>query len=122
MRISHVATRQLTDVHHATVVQADVNKSPKVNDVEDRTHEFHSHLKILQLEHALLKERLRQVLAGIPTWASELLDDVRQKQSAHAEFLGEGWQVEAGCLLCERFRPLTARQIFWNTAEPLQHF
>ena len=77
VRISHVATRQLTDVHHATVVQADVNKSPKVNDVEDRTHEFHSHLKILQLEHALLKERLRQVLAGIPTWASKLLDDVR---------------------------------------------
>jgi hypothetical protein len=73
--------------------------------------EFHAHLEILELEHALLEERLGEIFARIAARTSQLFDDVGEQQPADAEFGCEARQIEARSLLGERRGPLAAREI-----------
>ena len=84
----------MADVHQPAVVQADVDKGPKVDHVEHRTQQFHAGLQVLELEYALLKKWLRQVLAGIAAGPGQLLDNVGQQQPTDSQLTGERIEVE----------------------------
>ena len=121
MRIADVLAGKLTEMHQPAVVEADVDEGPEINHVQHRAHEFHAHGKVLEFEHALLEERLGEVFAGIAARPGELLEDVRQKQPAHAQFSGERLEIDRDRLLRERLGLLPRRQVGHAATEPLEH-
>ena len=121
VRIADVLIREMADVHQPAVVQADVDKGPKVDHVEHRTQQFHAGLQVLELEYALLKKWLRQVLAGIAAGPGQLLDNVGQQQPTDSQLTGERIEVEGRRSLRQGLRLLATGDILTGSAEPLQH-
>jgi hypothetical protein len=66
-------------MHQAAVFEADVDKRPKINDVENRSLKLHARLQVLELENTFLEYRWRQVVAGIAARTRERFENVFER-------------------------------------------
>ena len=77
MRIADETVGQAADVHQAAVVHADIDETAEIDHVEHRAGQFHAGGQVFQLQHALLEDRRRQVLARVAAGTGQLRENSR---------------------------------------------
>ena len=75
-------------MNQARVLEADVDEGAEVDHVEDRALQLHARDEVFELEHALLEDRLGQVIAGVAIGPGEGIEDVAEGRLAELELLG----------------------------------
>jgi hypothetical protein len=79
VRIAHKPIRQLAHVHQAAIVQADIDKCAKVDNVQHAPHQFHALIQIFQLQNPALENRRRQIFAWIAPRPHELRQNIAER-------------------------------------------
>ena len=88
-------------------MQPDIDEGTKVDHVEHGAEQLHANLEVVEFEHPLLEDRLRQILPRIATGAEELLENVGEKETTHPQLHRELVQVDATGPLGESGNRLT---------------
>ena len=98
VRALDVTIGKLTDVHQSRVFQTNIHERPEVHDVQDRALQLHPRRQILELEDALLEDRLGQIFTRVALGPAQGLDDVTQGELTDAQLLGKRGDVGLGQL------------------------
>ena len=93
VRALDVAVGELADVDQARVLQADVDERAEVDDVEHRPLQLHAGLEVLELEDALLEDRLGQVVARVAVGPGQGVEDVAQGRLADLQLARQRREV-----------------------------
>ena len=98
--VSYIPVGHFRNVDQAILLDANVHKSAKVDDVAHSAPQAHSNLQILYLEHVSAQHRRRQVIAGVAAGAGQPIEDVDQGRLTDLEQLGQDGQAQlvAHCL------------------------
>jgi hypothetical protein len=71
-----VAVSHLANVDQPAVLQPDIHKRSEIDDIQNRTLQFHPRLKVFEFQNALLENRRRQILPWIAAGASQGIENV----------------------------------------------
>src|SRR5262249_60056388 len=80
-----VTVGHLADVNQSAVFQADVDKGAEVDDVENGALQLHAGLEVFELQHTLLEDGGRQIVARIAPWTRQGFEDVAQGRCPDVE-------------------------------------
>ena len=78
------AVADLRDVHQPVLMDADVHKCPKIDNVAHRALQLHAGLQVLKAHHVGAQQRRGQLVARVTAGAQQLLHHVAQRRLAHA--------------------------------------
>ena len=98
VRALDVAIGKLADMNKPRILEADVDEGAKIDHVEHGSLQLHGGRQVLELQDALLEDRLGQVVARVAFRPAEGLDDVSQGEFANLELLGQLGNIGLGQL------------------------
>ena len=91
----HVAVGNLRNVDEAVLVDADIDKCPKVNHISHRTLENHAGLEVRDIHDIAAENRSVELLTRVAAGLFKLLDDVVECVFADAELFSEFLLIDA---------------------------
>ena len=120
VRIADELVGQPADVNQAAVVHADVDEAAEIDHVQHRAGQLHAGRQVFQLDDAAFEDRRGQILAGIAARPDQLRQNVRERQRADLQLLGQRFRFDLGDALGQGGGRLLLAQIGRRAVQPLQ--
>ena len=84
--MTQAAITDLGNMDETILMNTDIHKHAKVDNVAHRTGQFHAGDQILHFQNVLTEDRLGQFITGIPAGFAQFLCDIQQGGFTHGAF------------------------------------